>query len=402
MHAAICAMMEMTMAEFDAYMPDNPELVSGMRNLGHRRPTEIQELVFADIRDGGDVLIQAPTGTGKTLAYLCPLFARYREAMGENKVIVLTPTHELAIQVAKQVRALAEKSGLRYHASVIVGDVQIGRQVEALKGKPEFIVGTAGRILELIEKRKIAANLVRTVVLDEGDRLFDEHHRESTHAVIKKCLRDRQLVVASASISAKAKEELAQWTDHAKLVAAAGGQGLPANIKHWYVVVPEEREKIEMLRGTTGAIRTKRAMIFINRNYDIEQAAEKLRHHHYTVDSLYGKRTKEERRDAMQAFRSGKVKYLIASDMAARGLQIDDVDTVFHLSIPEDPADYLHRAGRCGRAGRVGRNLAIVTEREVRKLHAYEKALGIHFSRKYYEGGKLLDKPVKTEKQSET
>ncbi len=363
---------------------------SYMTKLGFRRSTEVQKAVFDKILDGKDLFVQAPTGSGKTAAYLAPLFERYREVRKENKILVLVPTHELALQVSRTANQIAAAMNIPLRNAVIVGDAGIGRQMEKLKEKPEIIIGTATRIHELIKKRKIAAHLIKSVVLDEGDRLFDEDNIYMTNEVIRCFMRDRQLLLFTATLTGPAVSACEAWTDHAEVIKTNEGREIPENVKHWYVVC-EKRDKIEVLRGVTGATRTKKALIFVN-GPDGLIAYEKLRFHHYDVAYIGGKRTKEERKEAMKEFSEGKVKYLIATDLAARGLQFDNVDTVFHVSMPEEPTFYLHRAGRTGRAGNVGRNLSIITKKELPLIRKYEKALNIKFERKYYYDGKLMDR----------
>ena len=355
---------------------------------GFRGPTPVQQQAWQKVVEGKDLCVRAQTGSGKTLAYLMPLFEKYRECPKENKILILVPTHELAMQVAGQAQMLAERSGIGLKAAVIVGNVNINRQIDKLKEKPQIIIGTGGRVLELIQKRKIAAHLIRTVVLDEGDKLFDTNNRQTTDAVIKCMLRDRQMLLFSASMSPRTVECVKAWSPATEEMTVESERQVPKNIKHWYVVV-EPRYKLETLRGLVTAIRTRKAMIFINKTGDIEEAASKLIHHHYAAEYIHGGRDKEERKRAIQFFRSGKVKYLIATDIAARGLHFDRIDTVFHVSIPENPQDYLHRAGRTGRAGDTGRNILIVSKGELPLLRKFEKELGIKMEEKYYHRGKL-------------
>jgi len=363
-------------------------LLEAVRKCGFQKPTAVQEKIWKKVVNGEDLCVRAQTGSGKTLAYLMPLFERYRECSRENKVLILVPTHELAMQVGGQVQMLSERSGIPMKAAVIVGNVNVNRQIEKLKEKPQIIVGTAGRVEELIKKRKIAAHLIRTIVLDEGDKLFDQNNRAATDAVIKCMLRDRQLILCSASMTPRAMEGMQAWSDHVEELIVEEEKQVPKNIRHWYVVV-EPRYKLETLRGLVTAIRTRKAMIFINKTADIEEAAEKLLYHHYPAEYIHGTRGKEERKKAIQSFRSGKVKYLIATDVAARGLHFDHIDTVFHVSIPEQSQDYLHRAGRTGRGGASGRNILIVSKKELPLLRRFEKELGIQMEEKYYYKGKL-------------
>ena len=375
--------------EFNEFIEDK-NILAGIGKFGFKHPTPVQEVSYKKILEGGSFFVQAPTGSGKTLAYLMPLFERYKKTERENKIIIVAPTTELALQIHRQVEQVRGNTGIGLYSTCITGNGSIMRQTQSLKQKPQIIVGTSGRIVELIKKRKIAAHLVKTLVLDEGDRLFDKNNKESTDALIKCLVRDRQLLLFSATTTASALEGAKAWDKDIAEIVADGGKEIPANIKHWYIVCGK-RNKLEMLRGTIGAVRTRKAIIFVNGAYEIEETYKKLAHHNYQVDFIGGERSKEGRKKAMQGFRNKKIKYLIATDLAARGLQFDDVDTVFHLNLPEDADSYLHRAGRTGRAGRVGRNLSIITERELPFIRKYEKALGIKFSRKFYYDGKLMD-----------
>lgn len=375
--------------EFTEYIK-NKKILSGLGKFGFKKPTLVQETVYQKILAGGDFIVQAPTGSGKTLAYLLPIFERYKDVKYENKVIIAVPTSELALQIHRQVETLRNKTKIEIYSACLVGGVNIMRQVEKLKSKPQIIIGTSGRIIELIKKRKVSAHLIKTLVLDEGDRLFDKDNKETTNTLIKSLMRDRQILLFSATTTKEAFEGVGNWTS-AEFITADSGKEIPSNIKHWYLVC-EKRDKLEILRGTLGAIRTKKAIIFVNGVYEIEGIYEKLKYHNYKVDFIGGGRKKKERERAMHDFSKGIVKYLIATDLAARGLQFDDVDTVFHVNFPEDAATYLHRAGRTGRAGKVGRNLSIITKKELSLIKKYEKALNIRFSEKFYYNGKLMDK----------
>lgn len=377
--------------EFKDFIEEK-KILEGISKMGFRKPMKVQEEVYKRIKEGESLFVQAPTGTGKTLAYLLPIFAKYKGVFRENKVVILAPTGELALQIHRQAVRLSEVSGIKLRSTCVTGSTSINRQKENLKEKPEIIVGTLSRILTLIKERKIAAHLVRTVVLDEGDRLFDKNNKEMTDAVIKCFLRDRQLLLFSATKPNQAVAAAKVWASNLEEVSVEGGRELPTNIKHWYVLC-EDRNKMDVLRGVTQAIRTKKAIIFVNGSYDIEKTYEKLRHHNYSVALLGGGKRREDRKNAMQSFSRGQVKYLVSSDIAARGLQFDNVDTVFHLNLPEDSSMYLHRAGRTGRAMRVGRNLLIVTEKELCFIKQYEKELNLKFSEKFYYDGKLMDVP---------
>lgn len=361
-------------------------LIQGLSEQGIVKPTPIQEAVYPEILAHNDLIVQSETGSGKTLAYLLPLFAKYNPMEKGNQVLILVPTHELAMQVHKQVELLAKNAQMPYASAVVMGDVNIERQIVKLKEKPQFVIGTAGRILELIKRKKITAHTVKTIVIDEADKLVNKDNVESTKAVIKCTLRDRQILLFSASMPNASVNVAKELCKDAKVIRMTVTEQIPKNIEHLFLVV-ERRDKIETLRKLVRVMKAKKAMVFINKASDIEEATQKLVFHGFKAECIHGSNLKEDRKRAVESFRDGKINYLIATDIAARGLHFDGIDTVYHLSIPEDPMDYLHRAGRTGRNGEAGRNVLLVTKEELPLLKAYRKAFGINIvERKLYQG----------------
>lgn len=353
------------------------------------KPTKVQELVLDKIVKHKDLIVQSETGSGKTLAYLLPIFLKYQEIQKTNQVIILVPTHELAMQVHKQVERLSKNSTIPIQSATIIGDVNIERQILKLKEKPQIIIGTAGRIYELIKKRKIAAHTVKTIVLDEADKLLDKYNIQSVQAVIKCTMKDRQLLLFSASIPNKTVETAKELMKEPEIIKTTLDKNIPKNISHICIVV-ERRDKIETLRKVARILKAKKAMVFINRVSDIEEATEKLIYHGFKAECIHGSNVKMDRKKVIESFRNNKINYLISTDIAARGLHFDDVDVVFHLSIPEDPMDYLHRAGRTGRNGKSGMNVLIVTKEELELIKKYQKAFGININNKKMFQGKLV------------
>lgn len=365
------------------------QLVKALEAEKITEPTKVQELVYPIIIEGKDVIAESETGSGKTLAYLVPIFEKYREIQKTNQVIILVPTHELAMQVHTQVERLAKNSGIELKSAVIIGNVNITRQIEKLKEKPQIIIGTAGRIHELIKKKKIAAHTVKTIVIDEGDKLLNPDNIQGVQEVIKCTMKDRQLLVFSASVTKKATQIAMDMMKDAKVIKTEKTQTIPSNIEHIYLVV-ERRDKLETLRKLTRIMKAKRAMIFINKVSDIEEATYKLVYQGLKAECLHGSNTKEDRKRVVEQFRSNKINYLIATDIAARGLHFDGIDTVFHISIPEDEMEYLHRAGRTGRNGQPGRSVLIITKEELPLIKKYQKKFGINIVAKKMYQGKLV------------
>lgn len=371
----------------------NEKLIEALKTEGITKPLQAQEKAFPLVMEGSSFCLQSETGSGKTLAYLLPIMEKLLPQKSGNKVLVLVPTHELAIQVTNQVRSLSRSMNAEITAVPIVGNVNIRRQTESLKAKPQIIVGTTGRILELIQKKKIAAHLIQTVVVDEADKMLEKQHIDETRAVMKKCMRDVQKLFFSASISGEAVEQMKELAPELMVLKVKEQMTIPEGIHHLYLVC-ERRDKLKQLRSVIAATNPKKAMVFINRAYDIEEATKKLRYHQYQAACIHGSERKEERKRVVEQFRRGQLRILIGTDMAARGLHFDEVDEVIHYSIPENPRDYLHRAGRTGRNGRRGMSISLVTKKELPLLKACQKEFGIRMQECVTEKGMLI--PVKT------
>lgn len=352
-------------------------------------PTKVQEEVLNEIINHKDLIVQSETGSGKTLAYLLPMFVKYQDVVRTNQVIILVPTHELAMQVHKQVERLSKNSGIPISSTTIFGDVNIERQITKLKEKPQVIIGTAGRIYELIKKKKIAAHLIKTIIIDEADKLLDKDNIESVKAVMKCTMKDRQVLLFSASIPKSTIDVAKELMKEPRVIRTESIDRIPKNIDHIYIVV-ERRDKLETLRKVAKVLKAKSAMVFINRVNDIEEATEKLVYHNFKAACIHGSNLKLDRKKVIEDFKLGKIKYLVATDIAARGLHFDNVEVVFHVSIPEDPRDYLHRAGRTGRNGAKGLNVLIVTREELVAIKKYQKVFGININEKKLYQGKLV------------
>ncbi|MBR6651909.1 MAG: DEAD/DEAH box helicase [Anaerotignum sp.] len=368
-----------------------PALVGALAKQDIENPTEIQEKMIPAILEGKDVIGRSETGSGKTLAYLLPIFEKIDMDVKGTQAIILTPTHELAAQVFHQAELLQENSGMEVGCALLIGAAGIGRQMEKLKSKPRIVVGSVGRILDLIRKKKVQAHLVKTIVLDEGDRLMDDGNVEDVEAVIKTTLRDRQIVLLSASVSGEAKEKAVRMMkeDCIDLEAKSGGV-VPKGIKHYYIL-SAHREKFLNLRKIIAGEKPAKAMVFLNNPENIEVTVEKLCHHGIKADGIYGQASKMDRKNAMDGFREGRINVLVASDIGSRGLDIEGVTHVINLDVPEEPTHYLHRAGRCGRKGLEGTAITIVTPYERKWVHKYEKAWGLKFEQKEMSFGKLVD-----------
>jgi len=368
----------------------NPQLIEGLKKANITEPTDIQAKVIPLALKNQDVIGQSQTGSGKTLAYLLPLFQKIDCARREMQAFVLAPTHELVMQIDKQIRTLAENSGIPITSTPIIGDVNIARQIEALREKPHIIVASVGRLQELISKKKINSQTIKTIVIDEGDRLLDQNDVNRVKAVIKTTMKDRQMMVFAAHIDNKTLAVAKELMNAAEVIKIEEQNLVNQNISHVYFMVDSQRDKFDILRKLIAAYNIEKAIVFINNIEAIERTTEKLLYHQYKVFKLSGSIAKEERHRALEGFRSGAIKILIASDIAGRGLDIQNITHVINLDLPEVAKEYLNRAGRTGRSGQKGTAVSIVTERELLILKRFERELNIKIDKKRVYGGSVV------------
>ena len=267
------------------------KLVAGLAKAAITIPTPVQAAVIPEVLQGRDVIGHSATGTGKTLAYLLPLFQKIECAKREVQAIVLAPTHELVMQIFHQAELLAQNSGVPVAAAAIIGEVNIARQIGKLKEKPHLIIGSAGRVLELIQKRKINAQTIKTIVLDEADRLLDENNRAAVAAVIKTTQKDRQLLLFSATIPQETLAAAGQWLRDPAHASIQNDSPLPSGITHMYFVA-EARDKIIVLRKLLAGIQPERALVFVNTAPAIAETVAKLNFHGVAAAGIHGSATK--------------------------------------------------------------------------------------------------------------
>lgn len=365
-------------------------LVKGLSNLGINTPTPIQAAAISPILENKDVIGEAVTGSGKTLAYLLPAMERIDTSTKDLHTIVLAPTHELVIQINNVIKEVAKEAELPIRSLPIIGNVNIKRQVEKLKTKPHIIVGTSGRVLELIKMKKIKAHQVKTIVIDEADKLLSDNYIGSVKDVIKTTQRDRQLVAFSASIAPKTivnAEEIMK----SPVVIRKKTEKVNSDIEHFYVK-STQRDKIKALRSLIHATKPSKAILFTNKNEKIQDYVSRLNYHKIKAVGIFGNANKLQRKEALDAFRSGKANILVASDLVARGLDLSEISHVINLDLPESYDEYLHRVGRTGRAGRKGTAISLVTDRELGLLSKISKRHEITVKAAELKDGKMTEK----------
>lgn len=350
-------------------------LVRALEKEGVTDPMPIQTEAIPSLNEGQDAYVSAETGTGKTLAYLLPIFGNIDPAVANAQAIILAPTHELASQIHQQALRLAQNSGLPIKSLLLIGGASTKRQLEKLKKKPQIIVGSAGRILELVRIKKLKTPAVRSLIIDEADRMLFGESLKAVRDILGMLPSDSQKIFVSATEQPVSSTEVQKLAPQFVQLSAGANQ-VNADIEHVYFLT-EERSKADLLRRLIRAVEPERALVFVHRNKDAELVKSKMEHFNIPVADIHGTHGKLERKKAMDDIRSGKVSVLIASDVAARGLDIKGVSHVFNYDAPSSSKDYLHRSGRTGRAGAEGYAISLMTEQESRLVQRYEAELGI-------------------------
>ena len=369
----------------------NNSIVVGLEKQNITIPTGIQETAIPFALENKDIIAEAHTGTGKTLAFLIPIFEKINVEKREMQAIILAPTHELVVQIESQIKLLSTNSGINVTSLSIMGESNIEKQIKKLKEvKPHIIVGSPGRILDLIKKKKITAHTIKTIVLDEADNLLSKNKPVIIKDIIKSTMKDRQLMFFSASINKETLNLAKTLVKDVEIIKIENKSEINPRIEH-ICILGSLRDRFENLRKLLAAEQPQRAIVFVNNNTDLRQINEKLQYHKVKSTAIYGNASKEERQRALDAFRRGKCNVLVSSDLSARGLDIPEVSHIISLDFPVNPDEYLHRAGRTARGNNSGVSVCLITNKDIEILQSYEKAFDIEFTVKKLYGGKLMD-----------
>lgn len=365
---------------FDSF---SDEIRKNLSALGIKKATPVQNQAIPKIRDGGNVIFQSETGTGKTFAYLLPLVEKIEKEENDSKlpkVIIAAPTLELASQIKNMAQNISEMK-----ICLFTGNAPMRRQIEMLKEKPVIICGTAGRLLELIRLQKLKTHELLACVFDEADRLVKKEMKNDTYELLEKMPKNTQLIACSATIN----EAVKNLIPDAEYLELPPEDVLRKKITH-IAIYAEPRKKIDMLCKFLRVVHPEKLLIFASRQEQVRNITERLLFRKIECTALFSKQDKFERKLALDDFRQGKVRTLITSDLAARGLDIPGITHVVQMDFPEEKDFFIHRAGRTGRAGENGMNVVIGDEYEMRKYAALEKQLKIVVYPKILYDGKMI------------
>jgi ATP-dependent RNA helicase DeaD len=343
--------------------------LEALAHLGYERPTPIQEQAIPPLLEGRDVIGQAQTGTGKTAAFGLPMIEYVDPEAAEVQALVLTPTRELCIQVTQALRAYGERSGLDVVA--VFGGAPIRDQAAFLKGA-HVAVGTVGRVLDMIDRHHLFLDQARYVVLDEADEMLDLGFLEDVEAILRRAPMGRQTALFSATVPAEIRRLAEQFMHDPVEIKVRAATLTIDTVDHYYVEV-RDGEKPDALVRVLKEERPEQAIVFARTKIGVDRLARRLGDAGVRVKALHGDMSQGQRDGVMLAFKGGRERLLVATDVAARGLDITGVSHVVNYDIPNSPDVYVHRIGRTGRAGESGRAITLITPRQRRDLEAIER-----------------------------
>ncbi len=342
------------------------QLIRAVKDMGFEEATPIQSKAITKILEGKDIIGQSQTGTGKTAAFGLPCIDMIDVDNKKLQAVVLSPTRELAIQICEEFRKF-----LKYKDDIkvlpVYGGQPIERQIGALKKGVQIVVGTPGRVMDHINRRTLKMETVKMVVLDEADEMLDMGFREDIETILDKVPDDRQTVLFSATMAPEIMDLTDRYLINPELIKVARKELTVPNIEQIYFEI-KEKTKVEATSRLMDMYNPELVVIFCNTKKRVDELVEHLQGRGYFAEGLHGDLKQIQRDIVMKKFRNRTIEILVATDVAARGIDVDDVDMVINYDLPQDEEYYVHRIGRTGRAGRSGRAFSFVVGREIYKL----------------------------------
>jgi len=360
----------------------HPDISRAIDDLGFMAPTPVQELAVPILQQGRDLFAQAQTGTGKTAAFAIPILEKIDPALRRPQALIVVPTRELALQVTREFGAIGKYRHAREVA--IYGGVPYGPQERALDRGATIVVGTPGRLLDHIERGRLDLSVISVVILDEADRLLDMGFAPEVRRLLRQLPQRRQTALFSATLSAEVRELAHRFTRDALEVAITPEQRNIETVEQVYVEVLEE-DKVKVLEELLRRYETDQVLIFRHTKRGVDDLVQKLSRRKHDVAAIHGDMTQREREKTMQRFRDGDLHVLIATNVAARGLHIEDISHVINYDLPEDAEVFTHRIGRTGRAGKSGVAITFVGEWDFDAFDQLRAKAGVPFRREVLE-----------------
>jgi ATP-dependent RNA helicase RhlE len=360
----------------------SPQVLEGVGAAGYAEPTAIQLRAIPLVMLGRDLIGCAQTGTGKTAAFALPILSRL-DRHGATRALVLEPTRELAAQVETAIRDYGRFTDLRM--VVLFGGAGYGKQDQGLRQGADIVVATPGRLLDHLQRGTLRLNQIEILVLDEADRMLDMGFMPDVRRIVERCPRNRQTMLFSATIPPEI-EQLVKWALRKPETVEIGQRRAPAEtVTHaLYPVASDQKQAIldELLKRTD----FDQVLIFCRTKHGADRVARKLQQQGHAVAVLHSNRTQSEREKALSGFRDGRYEVMVATDIAARGIDVQQISHVINYDVPHHPEDYVHRIGRTGRAQSVGDAFTIMTGEDVQEVAAIERFIGQKIPRVKLEG----------------
>ncbi|MEM7108530.1 MAG: DEAD/DEAH box helicase [Bacteroidota bacterium] len=327
-----------------------------LKQKGYNQPTEIQDRSFDFISKGSDFLGVAQTGTGKTAAFLIPLINRMIQ---ENfKVLIVVPTRELAEQINTEFRSLSR--GFNLFSTCLIGGTNVKRNLDNLRKKNDFIIGTPGRITDMSQRKALKLHEFEVLVLDEFDRLLDMGFSKDIDALVAGMVNKKQTLLFSATLEKEQKKKIDALLNDPEVVKVHSGANTAANVEQKFITVGLHQEKFDVLNQMLLKSDFDKVLVFAETKRAVNRLCKSLKQNNISADEIHGDKTQSYRQQALRRFKGGKVRVLVATDVAARGLDITNVTHVINYQIPQTVDSYIHRIGRTGRAGKKGKAFTFV------------------------------------------
>lgn len=355
-------------------------VLKAIDDMGFEEPSSIQAEVIPVLLDGFDVIGQAQTGTGKTLAFGAPILSKFVPNTGKINSIILAPTRELAIQVNDELVRIAKHT--RIKILPVYGGQPIERQIRALKGGIDIVVGTPGRVLDLMRRNLIDLSQIQFLVLDEADEMLDMGFIDDMEEIIKNSNKDRQTMLFSATMPSAIKTLSKRYMkEDTKHIAIVKSSMTVSTISQYYYEI-KQKDRFESFCRILDVDEPTSAIIFCKTKRGVDELVEAMQARGYSVEGMHGDMNQNQRLNTLRKFKEGNLEFLVATDVAARGIDVENVSHVINYDLPQDIESYVHRIGRTGRANREGTAYTLVTSREYMTLKQIEKVTKSKIKRK--------------------
>ncbi|TRM11360.1 DEAD/DEAH box helicase [Lentibacillus cibarius] len=345
-------------------------IMKALEKMGFEEATPIQAETIPSALEGNDVIGQAQTGTGKTAAFGIPLLEKIDSGQRKIQALIVAPTRELAIQVAEEINRLGKGKGIRTIS--VFGGQHMERQIKALKDGPQVVVATPGRLLDHMRRKTIRTDNVQTAVLDEADEMLNMGFIDDIRDILKNIPAERQTLLFSATMPKEIRDIATNLMNNPKEVKVKAKEMTVENIDQYFIEIPE-KHKFDTLTNHLDIYAPGLAIVFARTKKRVDEVTDGLQTRGFRAEGIHGDLTQGKRMSVLNKFKNNRVDVLVATDVAARGLDISGVTHVYNFDIPQDPEGYVHRIGRTGRAGRAGEAISFITPRETAQLHLIEK-----------------------------